>query len=211
MSIMVEIKEATKSGDQDKVRELVQQGLDEGLEPERIIKEGLIAAMDVVGKEFGEGKIYMPEMLIAARAMKSGLEIVKPLLVGGQMQSIAKVVIGTVQGDLHDIGKNLVGMMLEGAGAEVIDLGVDVSPQKFVEATQTHQPQFLGLSALLTTTMTSMKTTIEALEEAGLKQNVKILIGGAPITQGFADEIGADGFGSNAREAVELVRAGVTS
>ena len=211
MSMLIEIKEATCTGDQDKVRALVQQGIDEGLEPERIIKEGLIAAMDVVGKEFGEGKIYMPEMLIAARAMKSGLEIVKPLLVGGQMQSIAKVVIGTVQGDLHDIGKNLVGMMLEGAGAEVIDLGVDVSPQKFVEATQTHQPQFLGLSALLTTTMTSMKTTIEALEEAGLKQNVKILIGGAPITQGFADEIGADGFGSNAREAVELVRAGVTS
>jgi 5-methyltetrahydrofolate--homocysteine methyltransferase len=211
MSIMVEIKEATRSGDQDKVRGLVQQGIDEGVEPERIIKEGLIAAMDVVGKEFGEGKIYMPEMLIAARAMKSGLEIVKPLLVGGQIQSIAKVVIGTVQGDLHDIGKNLVGMMLEGAGAEVIDLGVDVSPQKFVEATQTHQPQFLGLSALLTTTMTSMKSTIEALEEAGLKQNVKILIGGAPITQGFADEIGADGFGSNAREAVELVRASVSS
>jgi 5-methyltetrahydrofolate--homocysteine methyltransferase len=211
MSILVEIKDATRTGDQEKVRGLVKQGIDEGLEPERIIKEGLIAAMDVVGKEFGEGKIYMPEMLIAARAMKSGLEIVKPLLVGGQIESIAKVVIGTVQGDLHDIGKNLVGMMLEGAGAEVIDLGVDVSPQKFVEATQTHQPQFLGLSALLTTTMTSMKSTIEALEDAGLKQSVKILIGGAPITQGFADEIGADGFGSNAREAVELVRAGVTS
>jgi len=211
MSVLVEIKEATRTGDQDKVRGLVQKGLDEGLAPERIIKEALIAAMDVVGKEFGEGKIYMPEMLIAARAMKSGLEIVKPLLVGGQVQSIAKVVIGTVQGDLHDIGKNLVGMMLEGAGAEVIDLGVDVSPQKFVEATQTHQPQFLGLSALLTTTMTSMKSTIEALEEAGLKQSVRILIGGAPITQGFADEIGADGFGSNAREAVELVRAGVTA
>ena len=211
MSVLVEIKEATRAGDRDKVRELVQKGIDEGLEPDRIIKEGLIAAMDVVGKEFGEGKIYMPEMLIAARAMKSGLEIVKPLLVGGQVQSLAKVVIGTVQGDLHDIGKNLVGMMLEGAGAEVIDLGVDVSPQKFVEATQTHQPQFLGLSALLTTTMTAMKSTIEALEEAGLKQSVKILIGGAPITQGFADEIGADGFGSNAREAVELVRAGVTT
>ncbi len=211
MPILGEIKEATRTGDQNKVRALVKRGIDEGLEPERIIKEGLIAAMDVIGKEFGEGKIYMPEMLIAARAMKSGLEIVKPLLVGGQVQSIAKVVIGTVQGDLHDIGKNLVGMMLEGAGAEVIDLGVDVSPQKFVEATQTHQPQFLGLSALLTTTMTSMKTTLEALEEAGLKKNVKVLIGGAPITQGFADEIGADGFGSNAREAVELVRAGVTS
>jgi 5-methyltetrahydrofolate--homocysteine methyltransferase len=211
MSVLVEIKEATRTGDQDKVRELVQKGIDEGLAPDRIIKEGLIAAMDVVGKEFGEGKIYMPEMLIAARAMKSGLEIVKPLLVGGQVQSLAKVVIGTVQGDLHDIGKNLVGMMLEGAGAEVIDLGVDVSPQKFVEATQTHRPQFLGLSALLTTTMTAMKSTIEALEAAGLKQSVKILIGGAPITQGFADEIGADGFGSNAREAVELVRAGVTA
>jgi 5-methyltetrahydrofolate--homocysteine methyltransferase len=185
---------------------LTKQAIDEGIEADRIIQEGLIAAMVVVGKEFGEGKIYIPEMLIAARAMKSGLEVVKPLLVGGKIKSIAKVVLGTVKGDLHDIGKNLVGMMLEGCGVEVIDLGVDVSPEKFVEALKTHQPQFVGMSALLTTTMTAMEVTIKALEESGLRQNVKVLVGGAPVTQAFADEIGADGFGSSASEAMDLIK-----
>jgi 5-methyltetrahydrofolate--homocysteine methyltransferase len=206
MSILIEVKEATLAGDQSKVSALTKQAIDEGIEADRIIQEGLIAAMVVVGKEFGEGKIYIPEMLIAARAMKSGLEVVKPFLVGGKIKSIAKVVLGTVKGDLHDIGKNLVGMMLEGFGVEVIDLGVDVSPEKFVEALKTHQPQFVGMSALLTTTMTSMETTIKALEESGLRQNVKVLVGGAPVTQAFADEIGADGFGSSASEAVNRVK-----
>lgn len=206
MSILMEVKEATLAGDQGRVSALTKQAIDEGIEADRIIQEGLIAAMVVVGKEFGEGKIYIPEMLIAARAMKSGLEVVKPLLVGGKMKSIAKVVLGTVKGDLHDIGKNLVGMMLEGFGVEVIDLGVDVSPEKFVEALKTHQPQFVCMSALLTTTMTSMEVTIKALEESGLRQNVKVLVGGAPVTQAFADEIGADGFGSSASEAMDLIK-----
>lgn len=206
MSILMEVKEATLAGDQGKVSALTKQAIDEGIEADRIIQEGLIAAMVVVGKEFGEGKIYIPEMLIAARAMKSGLEVVKPLLVGGKIKSIAKVVLGTVKGDLHDIGKNLVGMMLEGCGVEVIDLGVDVSPEKFVEALKTHKPQFVGMSALLTTTMTSMEVTIKALEESGLRQNVKVLVGGAPVTQAFADEIGADGFGSSASEAMDLIK-----
>lgn len=206
MSILTEVIEATLAGDQGKVSALTKQAIDEGIEADRIIQEGLIAAMVVVGKEFGEGKIYIPEMLIAARAMKSGLEVVKPFLVGGKMKSIAKVVLGTVKGDLHDIGKNLVGMMLEGFGVEVIDLGVDVSPEKFVEALKTHQPQFVCMSALLTTTMTSMEVTIKALEESGLRQNVKVLVGGAPVTQAFADEIGADGFGSSASEAIDLIK-----
>ena len=206
MSILTEVIEATLAGDQSKVSALTKQAIDEGIEPDRIIQEGLIAAMVVVGKEFGEGKIYIPEMLIAARAMKSGLEVVKPFLVGGKIKSIAKVVLGTVKGDLHDIGKNLVGMMLEGFGVEVIDLGVDVSPEKFVEALKTHQPQFVGMSALLTTTMTAMEVTIKALEESGLRQNVKVLVGGAPVTQAFADEIGADGFGSSASEAIDLIK-----
>jgi 5-methyltetrahydrofolate--homocysteine methyltransferase len=206
MSILTEVKEATLAGDQGRVSALTKQAIDEGIEADRIIQEGLIGAMVVVGKEFGEGKIYIPEMLIAARAMKSGLEVVKPLLVGGKMKTIAKVVLGTVKGDLHDIGKNLVGMMLEGFGVEVIDLGVDVSPEKFVEALKTHQPQFVGMSALLTTTMTAMEVTIKALEESGLRQNVKVLVGGAPVTQAFADEIGADGFGSSASEAMDLIK-----
>jgi 5-methyltetrahydrofolate--homocysteine methyltransferase len=206
MSILMEVKEATLAGDQDRVSALTKQAIDEGIEADQIIQEGLIGAMVVVGKEFGENKIYIPEMLIAARAMKSGLEVVKPLLVGGKMKSIAKVVLGTVKGDLHDIGKNLVGMMLEGFGVEVIDLGVDVSPEKFVEALKTHQPQFVGMSALLTTTMTSMEVTIKALEESGLRQNVKVLVGGAPVTQAFADEIGADGFGSSASEAIDRIK-----
>ncbi len=206
MSILMEVKEATLAGDQDRVSALTKQAIDEGIEADQIIQEGLIGAMVVVGKEFGENKIYIPEMLIAARAMKSGLEVVKPLLVGGKMKSIAKVVLGTVKGDLHDIGKNLVRMMLEGVGVEVIDLGVDVSPEKFVEALKTHQPQFVGMSALLTTTMTSMEVTIKALEESGLRKNVKVLVGGAPVTQAFADEIGADGFGKSASEAIDRIK-----
>jgi 5-methyltetrahydrofolate--homocysteine methyltransferase len=206
MSIVSEIMETTKAGDQQKVASLAKQALDEGMEPDRIIKEGLIPAMEIVGKEFGEGKIYIPEMLIAARAMKSALETLKPMLVGEKLEGFAKIVLGTVQGDMHDIGKNLVAMMLEGSGAEVIDLGVDVPPAEFVEAIRTHNPQFLGMSALLTTTMAAMKETIEALEKEGLREGLKILIGGAPVTQAFADEIGADGYGVNASEAVSQVK-----
>ena len=206
MSILKEIHDATRAGDEKKVTLLTKQAIDEGVEVDQIIKEGFIAAMVIVGQEFGDGKIYIPEMLIAARAMKGGLGIVEPLLTGGKIKGIAKIVLGTVQGDLHDIGKNLVAMMMEGYGMEVIDLGVDVAPEKFVEALQTHKPQFIGMSALLTTTMTSMKATIEALEGTGLRKDVKILVGGAPVSQAFADEIGADGFGLNASDAVERIK-----
>ena len=206
MTVLEDIKEATRTGDENRVNLLTKQAIDEGVEADQIVKEGFIAAMVIVGKEFGDGKIYIPEMLIAARAMKGGLETVKPFIAGGKVKTIAKIVLGTVQGDLHDIGKNLVAMMLEGCGMEVIDLGVDVTPEKFVEALKTHKPKFVGMSALLTTTMMSMKATVEALEEAGLRKNVKILVGGAPVSQAFADEIGADGFGLNASEAVERVK-----
>ena len=206
MEILAEIKDATIGGDRDRVSELAKQALGEGIEADQIIQDGLTDAMRVVGKEYAVGSLYIPEMLIAARAMKTGLEIVKPFLVGGKVKSIARMVLGTVQGDLHDIGKNLVGMMLEGFGVEVIDLGIDVSPETFVEAVKTHQPEFVGLSSLLTTTMGSMKLSIETLEQAGLRQSVKVLVGGAPVTRQFAHQIGADGYGENASQAVDRIK-----
>ena len=206
MEILAEIKDATIGGDRDRVSELAKQALGEGIEADQIIQDGLTDAMRVVGKEYAVGSLYIPEMLIAARAMKTGLEVVKPFLVGGKVKSIAKMVLGTVQGDLHDIGKNLVGMMLEGFGVEVIDLGIDVSPETFVEAVKTHQPEFVGLSSLLTTTMGSMKLSIETLEQAGLRQSVKVLVGGAPVTRQFAHQIGADGYGENASQAVDRIK-----
>jgi len=163
--------------------------------------------MSIVGEKFGAGEIYIPEMLRAARAMKFGMEILRPLLVGNKVHTLSTVVIGTVQGDMHDIGKNLVGMMLEGTGFEVVDLGIDVPVNKFVDAVQHYNPQFLAMSALLTTTMEKMKMVIDGLEEAGLRQRVNVFVGGAPVNQGFADEIGADGFGINAGQAAELMKA----
>ena len=206
MPILEEIRKTTIAGDQIKVAELTRQALDEGIEPNEIVQNGFILAMDVVGKEFAEGVRYIPEMLLSARAMQTGMDVVKPRVKAGEIRTIAKAVVGTVQGDLHDIGKNLVRMMMEGAGVEVIDLGVDVSPGQVVEAVITHQPQFVGLSALLTTTMFSMKESIEALKEAGLRDQVKVLVGGAPVTQEFADEIGADGFGVDATQAVDRIK-----
>ena len=163
--------------------------------------------MAVVGEKFKNNEFYVPEMLISARAMKAGLEKLKPLMLGDEVNSLASVVLGTVKGDLHDIGKNLVGIMMEGSGCKVIDLGVDIAPEKFVEAVNIHQPQFLGMSALLTTTMPSMKETIEALEAAGIRSSVKVLIGGAPVTKNFADEIGADDYAENAAEVVDKIKA----
>ena len=206
MSLLGDLGQATIEGDAARVLELVQQALDEGLEANRIIHDGLIPAMDYIGDEFAADRLYVPEMLISARAMKAGMELVKPLLVEGQVETLAKVVIGTVQGDLHDIGKNLVGMMLEGAGVEIIDLGVDVSPASFVEAVRAEQPDFVAMSTLLTTTMKIMRQTIDALVEAGLKDGVKVLIGGAPVTREYCSAIGADGYGSDAAEAVSRVR-----
>ena len=204
---IAEIGEATKKGDQAAVGELTRRALEAGLPVERIIQEGFIPTMAVVGDDFGAGRIYIPEMLIAARAMQTGMEVLKPLLVGGKVKSLAKVVIGTVQGDLHDIGKNLVGMMLEGGGAEVIDLGVDVPPLKFVSAVSEHKAQIVALSALLTTTMPGIGQTIKALQEAGLRDSVKVMVGGAPVTEAFARQIGADGYGADAAAAVKLIKS----
>ncbi len=207
MSVIDQIKEGTVSGNRDKVVDLTKQALDEGLGPEDIIQNALIEAMAIVGDKFKKNEIYVPEMLVAARAMKAGLELLKPLMVGETLKSLATVVIGTVKGDLHDIGKNLVSIMMEGAGVNVIDLGVDVPPEKFVEAAKTNKPDFLAMSALLTTTMPNMKTTIDALSEAGLSQELKVLVGGAPVSQKFADEIGADGYAENAAEVVDLIKS----
>ena len=200
------IKNAVIGGKHSEIKELVQQGLNAGLDPNALINDALIAAMDVVGKDFGSGKIFVPEMLVAALTMKNGLDVVKPLLAGDQIQSRGTVVMATVKGDLHDIGKNLVSMMLEGAGFKVIDLGVDLSVEKLLERLKEIEPQVLGLSALLTTTMPEMKRVIQELEAQGIRKNLKVMVGGAPVDRSFAEKIGADGYGANAAEAVELAR-----
>jgi len=196
------LKDAVIEGNAARVKELTQQALDAGDGPQSLLDEALIPAMDVVGEKFSNREFFIPEMLIAARAMQAGLGLIKPLLTAGESRSKGKVVIGTVKGDLHDIGKNLVGMMLQGAGFEVVDLGADVKPAKFVEAVQAQKPDFIMMSALLTTTMLSMKDTMAALKEAGLRDGVKVGVGGAPVTQRFADEIGADFYAPDATGAV---------
>jgi 5-methyltetrahydrofolate--homocysteine methyltransferase len=189
----------------EKVVELTKKAVDEGMEPSAIIDQGLIAGMNIVGDRFKKGDMYVPEVLMAAKAMNRGMEIVKPLLVGDASYSSGKVIIGTVAGDLHDIGKNLVGMMMEGGGLTVVDLGMDVSAEKFAGAVREHKPEVLGLSALLTTTMLAMKDVIEVLQEEGLREGVKVIVGGAPVTKEFADEIGADGWAPDAAAAKDLV------
>ena len=179
----------------------VQKALEAENDPGDILNQAMIAAMAEVGRRFEAQEFYVPEMLIAARAMKEGLAILKPYLLEADIQPLGKVVLATVKGDLHDIGKNLVGMMLEGAGFEVIDLGVDISENQFVEAVREHQPAFVGMSALLTTTMPRMRTTIEAIHEAGLRDQVVVMVGGAPVTQEYADEIGADIYAPDASSA----------
>jgi 5-methyltetrahydrofolate--homocysteine methyltransferase len=193
-------------GEDQKVAELVQQALDEGMDPSEILQGGLIAGMDEVGRDFKAGDLFVPEVLIAARAMHAGMNILRPLLGESDAISAGKYLIGTVKGDLHDIGKNLVRMMLEGAGFETIDLGTDVGPEAFVAAVREHRPQLIGMSALLTTTMVQMKATIEALEEAGLRESVLIMVGGAPVTDAFAQEIGADAYAADAASAVDVAR-----
>ena len=194
------------SGDREKVAELVQQALDQGMSAGDILSGGLIAGMDEVGKDFKASVLFVPEVLIAARAMHAGMNILRPLLAESDVPSAGKFLIGTVKGDLHDIGKNLVKMMVEGAGFETIDLGTDVDPAAFVTAVQKHQPNLVGMSALLTTTMVNMRATLEALEEAGVRDAVKVMIGGAPVTDTFAQEIGADGYAPDAASAVDLAR-----
>ncbi len=193
-------------GDMPAVQEATQAALDGGMAAQEILNEAMIPAMDEVGRLFEENEYYVPELLIAARAMKAGLTILRPELVATGIEAKGKVALGTVKGDLHDIGKNLVGIMIEGAGFDIIDLGVDVGPEQFVEAVSDQGAQVIGLSALLTTTMPSMQRTIDALKEAGLRDQVKVIIGGAPVTQRYADEIGADGYGRDAASAARLVR-----
>ena len=200
------IKDAVIGGKHGEIKGLVQQALDAGIDPGAIVNNALIAAMDVVGKDFGESKIFVPEMLVSAVTMKAGLEVVKPHLSDGQSQSRGTIIMATVKGDLHDIGKNLVTMMLEGAGFKVMDLGVDLGVDKLIDQVKAIKPDILGLSALLTTTMPEMQKVIGELKAQGLRDQIKVLVGGAPVDRGFADKIGADGYGANASEAVELAR-----
>jgi 5-methyltetrahydrofolate--homocysteine methyltransferase len=201
-----EIADNLISGNAVKVKELTQLAVKQGIAPQEILDNGLIAGMDVVGRRFKANEIYIPEVLVAAKAMYAGMEVLKPIFVETGVEFVGKLVIGTAKGDLHDIGKNLVSVMMEGAGFEVIDLGVDVSPEKFVFAVKEHNPKIVGMSALLTTTMIFMKDTIKALEQANLRNKVIIMVGGAPVTQSYADEIGADGYADDARSAVEKAK-----
>ena len=203
--ILKNISQAILEGDLDAVRTEVRAAVDAGLSGGGILKTALIPAMDEVGRLFEEGEYFVPEMLIAARAMKAGLEIIKPLLVDSGLEPVGKVAIGTVKGDLHDIGKNLVAIMLEGAGFEINDLGTDVPPEKFVEAVRAGA-NLIGLSALLTTTMPNMETTIRAIEASGLRGNVKTIVGSPPITAEYARQIGADGFAPDASQAANLAK-----
>ncbi len=207
MSVLQEISEALIVGNANKVKELTEKALEDGNSPSSIIKEGFVPGMAVIGERFKNNEIYVPEVLIAARAMKTGLAIVKPLLSEAESRdNLGTVVIGTVKGDLHDIGKNLVAMMLEGAGFEVVDLGVDVGPEQFSTAVEEHGAGFVCLSALLTTTMVNMRDTVKVLQEKGLRDRVRVLIGGAPVTDSFAQEIGADGYAPDSSTAVDLAK-----
>jgi len=198
---------AISQGKRDEVKMLTQEALNSGEKAEAILNEGLLPAMEQVGIQFKNNEIYIPEVLIAARAMHSGMGILKPILSKSVTHQAVKVIVGTVKGDLHDIGKNLVVMMLEGGGFEAVDLGIDVPADKFVEAIKKHQPKVVGMSALLTTTMREMKNTLEAIQEAGLRKQVKVIIGGAPVTERYAKEIGADGYAPDAASAVDLVKS----
>jgi 5-methyltetrahydrofolate--homocysteine methyltransferase len=204
MADLAALADALIRGDRDTTSELTQQAIDEGVPPKDILEQGLIAGMNVVGTRFKSNEIYVPEVLIAARAMKAGMAILQPKLTEAGVQPMGTVVLGTVKGDLHDIGKNLVGMMLTGGGLAVVDLGTDVSPEQFVQASKESGAQVCAMSALLTTTMPQMTSVIEALKAAGIE--VKTIIGGAPVTQSFADEIGADGYAPDAASAVDVVR-----
>jgi 5-methyltetrahydrofolate--homocysteine methyltransferase len=204
--ILSEISTAVIEGNLDTIVDLTEDALDEGLDAQEILNSGLMPGMDHVGVEFRAGNMFVPEVLRSARAMQSSMNILKPLLAESGVKMVGKVLLGTVKGDLHDIGKNLVGMMCEGAGFEVQDLGKDVAPEGFVDAVKKFEPDIVGMSALLTTTMRVMEHTIKALEEAGVRDTVKIMIGGAPVTQSFADQIGADGYASNAASAAEMAK-----
>lgn len=204
MANFEDLSKSVISGNLAKVKKLTQDLIDEGVSPLDIINQGLIAGMSVVGARFKNGEMYVPEVLVAARSMAAGIELVKPLLADQTMPSAGRVLLGTVKGDLHDIGKNLVAMMLESRGYTVINAGMDISPEKFVQEIRTHKPDVLGMCALLTTTMLHMKDTIELMKEEGIRDQVKVIVGGAPLSQDFADEAGADGYAQDAASAVDL-------
>jgi len=204
MPDLQELGEAIKRGDRDKAVELTQEAMDASLSAQEIL-DAMVGAMDFIGQRFQKNEIFVPEMLIAARAMKEAMAVLEPMLIDAGIQPVAKAVIGTVEGDLHDIGKNLVAMMWKGANFDVIDLGTNVSPQKFVDAAKENKAQIVGLSALLTTTMPAIKSTVDALKEAGM-DTTKVVIGGAPVTQDYADEIGAHGYAPDAASAVDVAR-----
>lgn len=205
--VLKKLFDAVLDGDFDGVKTNVQVALDAGLDPTLVLNEGMIAAMREVGCRFEAGEYYVPEMLIAARAMQAGMAILKPHLQKTDRKSGGKVVIGTVKGDLHDIGKNLVALMLEGAGFEIKDLGVDVPTEEFIRVVQEEKPDLVAMSALLTTTMQMMKQTIDAFGAAGLREQVKIIVGGAPVTESYASQIGADGFSPDASRAVTVAKS----
>ena len=205
MSVFEQIAENLMKGKAADVKAGVSQALDDGAAPGEILNKGLLAGMSVIGERFKKNEVYVPEVLIAARAMKAGMEVLAPRLADAGVEPIGTAVVGTVKGDLHDIGKNLVCMMLEGAGFKVVDIGIDVDPQKFVEQARENKAAVIGVSALLTTTMTNMKSIVDAVREAGIE--AKVMIGGAPVTQAFCDEIGADGYAPDAASAADLAKS----
>jgi 5-methyltetrahydrofolate--homocysteine methyltransferase len=202
-----EISENLMEGNASRVKELVQASLDSGVQPQEIMEHALVSAMSVIGEKFKKDEIYMPEVMIAARAMNAGLEVLDPLLSQTNQNSRGTIVLGTIKGDLHDVGKNIVSIMFRGAGFKIIDLGINVPEDRFVEALRVHKPLALALSSLLTTSMPALKTTIEAVKAAGLRDQVIIMVGGAPVTQAYADQIGADGYAPDAARAVEKLNA----
>jgi 5-methyltetrahydrofolate--homocysteine methyltransferase len=206
MEILQKISEELQKGNYQEVPKLIQEALNAKIPPAKILSDGLVAGMDIVGDKFRRDELFMPEVLISAKAMQAGMDILRPKLIEAGVKLAGKIVVGTVKGDLHDIGKNLVGMLMEGAGFQVIDLGIDVPTEKFVEAVKSQKPNVLGLSALLTTTMPKMKEVVESLVEAGIRQSLKVMVGGAPVTEKFAKDIGADGYAPDAASAVEKAR-----
>lgn len=204
--IYEEISNLVITANVEGIKKAVRQALDQGIPAKDVLDKGLLPGMDVVGKRFKTGEMFMPEVIVSAKTMHAAMDILKPTLTEGDTRGSGSVIIGTVEGDLHDIGKNLVAMMLEGAGFKVMNLGTNIKAQTFVKAVEEHKPDILGLSALLTTTMPKMKETIDALKSAGLREQVKVMLGGAPVTQGFVNQIGADGFGMNAGDAVQKAK-----
>ncbi len=206
MEVLQQIAEKVEAGDADSVKSLTEKAVSDNIPAGDILSNALVKAMLSIGTKFKNNEVYIPEVLIAARAMKAGMAIIKPLLSEAEIKSEGKVLVGTVKGDLHDIGKNIVCIMLEGAGFEVVDLGIDVTKEKFLEAIEKEKVDVVGLSALLTTTMTYMKEVADAIHESDLKDKVKVIIGGAPITQEYANEIGADGYAADAATAIDVIK-----